>query len=255
MSILIETSDLSHSIPQSPPGPSRAQVGQMFDRIASRYDLLNRLLSGRRDVAWRKRLAKHLPGGGDLELLDLACGTADVLLTLYRECDRISFALGADLARGMLKLGQDKIKNSRALNQAELVQGNSMSLPLADDTFDVVTIAFGIRNFVDLPAALSEIRRVLRPGGKLLILEFSLPTGRIRRTLYLWYFRHVLPWLGGLISGDNSAYRYLNQTVETFPHGEDFAHVLRKAGFTDVSLEPLTGGIATIYDAALGEAI
>ena len=225
--------------PQSPP---RVAVGQMFDRIAHRYDLLNRLLSFGRDVAWRKAMVRHLPEGRELRVLDLATGTADVLLALH-VTERVRFGVGLDLSGGMLQFAQKKT----AGKPLALVQGDGTRLGLREGTFDVVSIAFGIRNVVDVDAGLREMRRMLAPGGRALILEFSLPENRLFRALYLGYFRHVLPRIGGLLSGDSHAYRYLNQTVETFPYGVEFQNLMRAAGFSEVRALPLTMGIATLY--------
>lgn len=218
----------------------------MFDRIAHRYDLLNRLLSFGTDVRWRKRLARALPDGADLRVLDLATGTGDVLLTLARESCHVRSAVGADMSLGMLRLGKEKLAAAN-LGRFWMVRGDATALGVADAQFDAVTIAFGIRNVLDTRAALREMVRVLLPGGRALILEFSLPKNHLVRRGYLLYFRHVLPRLGALISGDAHAYRYLNETVETFPHGEDFCRLMREAGFHNVTAHPLTFGIAAIY--------
>lgn len=229
--------------------PSREGVGQMFDRIAPRYDLLNRLLSVRRDVAWRKRLSRHLPNRDNLHVLDLASGTADVLLSLLRYSRRASRGTGVDLAIEMLRLGQYKIQRAGAAGVLNLAAADAADLPFADESFDVATIAFGIRNFARLDDSLAEIRRVLRPNGRLLILEFSLPRNRFIRWGYLIYFRNILPRLGSIISGDSSAYTYLNRTVETFPYGDELCNLLRRAEFENATHHPLTLGIATIYSA------
>jgi len=220
----------------------------MFDRIAPRYDLLNRLLSFRQDVAWRKRLARLLPDKPALRVLDLATGTGDVLLALYRQSGRVSCGVGIDMAGKMLSIGQRKIGDQRLNRRLSLVRGDAMRIAFQDASFDAVTIAFGIRNVSDVPAALEEMRRVLAPGGRALILEFSLPGNAVFRAAYLFYFRHICPRIGALISGDRYAYRYLNQTVETFPYGEAFCVLMRSARFRSVRAHPLTFGIATIYE-------
>lgn len=220
----------------------------MFDRIAHRYDLLNRLLSMGRDVAWRKRMARHLPDGEALEVLDLATGTADVLLFLERcSSERIAGGVGVDPSMGMLGFGKKKIARRGLGGKHRLVRGDGRALPFRDACFDAVTISFGIRNVADVGAGLREMRRALKPGGRALILEFSLPRNALFRRLYLFYFRHVLPRIGGLISGDFQAYRYLNATVETFPYGEAFLALMREAGFAEARAHPLTLGIATLY--------
>jgi demethylmenaquinone methyltransferase/2-methoxy-6-polyprenyl-1,4-benzoquinol methylase len=236
------------------PAPSKARAWQMFDRIARRYDLLNRLLSLGRDVAWRKRLARHLPDGAALRVLDVATGTADVLLFLHDACGRIGSGVGVDMSSGMLGHGLRKVRRRDETGRFRLVRGDATVLPVRAGSFDAATIAFGIRNVEDVPAGLREMHRALRPGGRALILEFSLPRNRLVRLGYLAYFRHVLPRIGGLVSGDLAAYRYLNATVETFPYGEAFCALMRDAGFMDVRAFPYTLGIATLYVGAKPEA-
>lgn len=228
--------------------PSAVESWKMFDRIASRYDLLNRLLSFRQDVGWRKRMARRLPEGDALHVLDLATGTCDVLLGLYRETGRISKGVGLDMSANMLTLGRDKLERQRVLGPLTLLRADAEEIALRDNTFDAATIAFGIRNVPDVPKALRDIRRTLKPNGRALILEFSLPANRMFRALYLFYFRHVLPAVGGLVSGDRSAYQYLNASVEQFPYGEAFCELLRDAGYRNVAATPLTFGIATLYE-------
>ena len=231
----------------TPVAPSRVNVGSMFDRIAHRYDLLNRLLSFGTDVRWRKRLAAHLPAGANLEVLDLATGTADLLITMQRHCQRVARGTGVDVSFGMLSFGLPKLTALGLADRFRLVRGDAMCLPLPCERYDAVTISFGIRNVLDVPAGLREMCRILKPGGRALVLEFSLPGNALFRAGYLFYFRHVLPRIGALLSGDGHAYRYLNQTVETFPYGEDFCALLRDAGFREVKAFPLTFGIATLY--------
>lgn len=219
----------------------------MFDRIAHRYDLLNRLLSLRQDVAWRKKLARHLPDLSSLYLLDIATGTADVALTLIRHSDKITRALGVDMSEKMLEEGRRKVENSGLSSVLSLETGDATALKQPDNTFDVTTIAFGIRNVMDPLTGLKEMYRVLKPGGRSLILEFSLPGQPVLRALYLFYFRNILPRIGALISGDSYAYNYLNKTVETFPYGDAFCALMTRAGFENVRAWPLTFGIATLY--------
>lgn len=221
----------------------------MFDRIAHRYDLLNHLLSGNRDFAWRRGVAELLPDKDCQTVLDLATGTGDQLLALY-ESGKVKTGIGLDLAEKMLELGRQKISGRGLTPQLELRQGDAEAIPFETGTFDAVTMSFGIRNVIDVEDTLREILRVLVPGGRALILEFSLPCNRLIRKLYLFYLRHVLPVLGGLISGERGAYRYLNQTIESFPSGEDFCSLMLRAGYSRVEFKPLTLGIASIY---LGE--
>ncbi|MBL7646903.1 MAG: bifunctional demethylmenaquinone methyltransferase/2-methoxy-6-polyprenyl-1,4-benzoquinol methylase UbiE [Candidatus Hydrogenedentes bacterium] len=236
-------------MPQSTPTPpSRMQAFKMFDRIAHRYDLLNRLLSMGTDVSWRKRLNRRIPARPGLHVLDLATGTADVLISMHGACAQVKSGVGLDMSGGMLKYGRLKLIKLGLFEKFRLVRGDATCLGLDSEQFDAVTISFGIRNVIDVPAALGEMRRILKPGGRALILEFSLPANRPFRALYLFYFRNILPRIGALISGDSHAYRYLNETVETFPYGEDFCKLMRDAGFEGVSATPLTFGIASLYE-------
>ncbi len=219
----------------------------MFDRIAHRYDLLNRLLSFGTDVRWRKTMNRRIPAGKNLCVLDLATGTADVLIAMERACPNVTSGVGLDMSGGMLKYGQQKLIAMGLDQKYRLVRGDATALGLADAQFDAVTISFGIRNVLDVSEGLREMRRILKPGGRALILEFSLPANRPFRACYLFYFRNILPRLGALISGDSHAYKYLNETVETFPYGEDFCKLMRDAGFEDVTATPLTFGIASLY--------
>ena len=222
-------------------------VGEMFDRISPTYDLLNRLLSLRRDVSWRCRVADLVCSAGATAVLDVATGTGDVALTLARRCPALTRVVGVDIAEAMLAIGRDKVAAARLAPAIDLQAADAVCLPFATGEFDAVTIAFGIRNVADYPAALAEMLRVLRPGGLVAVLEFSLPAGRLVRQAYLTYFRRILPAIGGLVSGSGSAYRYLNRTVEGFPYGERFLHVLRQVGFSRARALPLSFGIATIY--------
>lgn len=226
--------------------PPRQEVWKMFDRIAHRYDLLNRSLSFGQDVAWRRKMRKHLPDREGLHVLDLATGTGDQLIFLAGD-PRVASGEGTDLAEKMLELGRKKIVKAGLQDRFSLQTGDALHVPAADNSADVVTISFGIRNVESVPQALQEMMRVLKPGGRALILEFSLPGNRVMRGLYLFYFRHILPRVGGFISGDSYAYRYLNRTVESFPYGEAFCDWMREAGFESVCFRSLTFGIAAIY--------
>jgi demethylmenaquinone methyltransferase/2-methoxy-6-polyprenyl-1,4-benzoquinol methylase len=231
----------------TPDTPSREGVVHVFDRIAPTYDLLNRLLSFRRDVAWRKALVAALPSEGPLELLDLATGTADVLIAAQRRVPNLSRAVGVDVSEQMLSCGREKLTALGLSETIELQQGDATALAFETGSFDAVTIAFGIRNVIDTRAALAEMWRILKPGGRALILEFSLPRNALVRGVYLLFFRHILPRLGGLISGDRQAYEYLNRTVETYPYGSAFTAILESVGFANCTCRPLTLGIASLY--------
>jgi demethylmenaquinone methyltransferase/2-methoxy-6-polyprenyl-1,4-benzoquinol methylase len=231
----------------SPPAPSRKDIWKMFDRIAPRYDLLNRSLSFGRDIAWRKRMRRHVPSDRPVRVVDLATGTADQILFLLDGDLTIQDARGYDLSEEMLEVGRKKIRERSLEKQVELFTGDAMASPAETASADVVTISFGIRNVLDVSTALTDMKRILVPGGKVLILECSVPENPIIRFGYLLYFRHILPLLGGLVSGDRKAYKYLNETVETFPFGENFCTLMRDAGFENVFAEPMTFGVATLY--------
>jgi demethylmenaquinone methyltransferase/2-methoxy-6-polyprenyl-1,4-benzoquinol methylase len=227
--------------------PSRKEVWKMFDRIAHRYDLLNRLLSAGQDVIWRKKVGKFLPQKETLHVLDVATGTADLLIYMRETNPAVQSGVGIDMAEQMLAIGREKLTKKGIEKQFTLRTGNAEAIPFSDNQFDAATISFGIRNVTDVPKALREMQRVLKKGGRALILEFSLPENKLLRSLYLFYFRNILPKIGGLISGDFYAYKYLNNTVETFPYGKDFCKLMSDAGFKNVQMHPLTFGIATIY--------
>lgn len=216
-----------------------------FDEIAHRYDLLNRLLSFRIDQLWRKKLVRKLPKGEAYHVLDVATGTADLaLMAARRKGCRVT---GCDVAEKMMDIGRKKAARKKLDQKVTLVSGAAENLPFAPNTFDAAMVAFGVRNFNDLEKGLAEMNRVLKPGGKILVLEFSIPQNRIFKTFYLFYFLKVLPFLGGFISGNRKAYAYLPESVLKFPQGEEFLGLLQKAGFTDTHYKNLTLGIATLY--------
>jgi demethylmenaquinone methyltransferase/2-methoxy-6-polyprenyl-1,4-benzoquinol methylase len=220
-------------------------VSRMFDQISPTYDRANRLLSFGQDIRWRKKLSETAPFECK-NILDVATGTADLLLTLISDRPE-SVGVGVDLSKKMLALGQNKVSKLDLDHRVKLQVADASSLPFADRSFDLITIAFGIRNVEKSEAALKEMVRVLKPGGQALILEFSLPKNPLIKWPYLLYFRHVLPFLGGVISKQPQAYRYLNQTVEAFPAVLDFSNRLQDCGFSEVSAHALTFGVAHIY--------
>jgi len=228
---------------------TRKNVWVMFDRIAHRYDILNRLLSFRQDVVWRNKLARYLPEGNNLVILDVATGTGDVLISLLKKSpkSKISKSIGIDMAEKMLDFGRQKLRKLKLDDRIELHQGNATDIQFNENTFDAATISFGIRNVNDLDLGIQNMYRVLKPNGRVLILEFSLPKNNVLKNLYLFYFRKVLPFIGGVISGDSYAYNYLNQSVESFPYGDDFCEILKRNGFKNVKYHVLTFGIASIY--------
>lgn len=224
----------------------KARVIQgMFSAIAPTYDLLNRVLSFGVDASWRQALVSHLPKGR-IRVLDLACGTGDVSIAAAhrREQARV---FGADFSLGMLRGAPPKLARQRLTRRVSLQNASAEDLPYRDGVFDAVTIAFGIRNVVRRDRALAEMHRVLRPGGRALILDFSLPPQPLVRALYGFYFHRVLPFLGGLVSGNFAAYRYLPQSVAGFPPRAEFAAMLAEAGFSQVRHEDFTLGVATLY--------
>lgn len=230
--------------------PSKKKSWQMFNRIAKTYDSVNLVLSFGLDTSWRKKVGQMLPQKPNVRLLDLATGTADQVLSLVRRHKtQIDHAVGMDLSDGMLDIGRQKVSAEQLSDVITLQNGDAVNIPSEAGSFDAVTISFGIRNVPDVPKSLKEMHRVLSDGGKALILEFSMPSNALIRWGHLFYLRHVLPFVGGLISGDREAYEYLNTSIEAFPYGEDFCDLLRTAGFSQVQAHPVTFGIATIYEA------
>lgn len=228
-----------------PGRPEQAAVRSMFDRIAPRYDLLNRVLSAGTDVRWRRAAVDllELPPAG--RVLDLCTGTADLLIEALGR-DDAARGVGVDLSSGMLERGARKLRDQRLDVRAGLLGGDAERLPLRDDRFDGALVAFGIRNVSDRPRALREARRVLKRGGRLVVLEFSMPRG-ILGAAYRLYFGRVLPLVGRVVSGDASAYTYLPASVAVFPEPPAFGALMEDAGFRDVRWRPLTAGIAHLY--------
>lgn len=220
---------------------------EIFNRIAKSYDSVNRILSFGLDIGWRKKVNTLLPQRSNLRLLDLATGTADQVIMLCDLNNNIESAVGMDLSDEMLDIGREKV--TRFNGRIHLENGDAVKLPIEDAQYDAVTISFGIRNVPDVPASMKEMYRVLKNDSKALILEFSLPKNPIIRFGHLFYLRWVLPVVGGLISGDYEAYKYLNTSIEAFPYGDEFCNLLRDAGFETVTAHPVTFGIATIYEA------
>jgi demethylmenaquinone methyltransferase / 2-methoxy-6-polyprenyl-1,4-benzoquinol methylase len=219
-------------------------VFQIFDKIAPTYDRVNRILSGGIDLYWRRKMASLLPEAEKIHLLDLATGTGDQLLSLLKNSSRIEQAVGIDLAEEMLKIGRKKLK---AFGQAALKMASATAIPYEENMFDCATMSFGIRNVDNVTQCLKEIYRVLRPQGRALILEFSLPTHQWIQKPYLLYLNKLLPRIGKLLSAHSEAYTYLARTIQEFPQAEAFCKLMREAGFSTVKAYPLTFGIVTIY--------
>lgn len=220
----------------------------MFDAIAERYDFLNHLLSAGLDKRWRKRAIEALRLTGRETVLDVCTGTADLALEAISAQRRARRVVGVDFSGAMLKIAGTKIRDAVPRGSAiGLIRGDAMRIPLRDATVDGATIGFGIRNVEQPAVACREIARVLRPGGALVILEFSLPQSPALRNLYLWYFRRVLPLVGRLISKHPSAYTYLPASVEAFPSPGEFVQQLRDTGFGTVNAVPLTFGVVYMF--------
>ena len=224
---------------------SGAKVRGMFAEIAPRYDLVNRMLSGGIDVWWRHVTVRRAPPPPTGAILDVCTGTGDLALAYAARSGPGVRIVASDFCRPMLDRGVEKARKSGA--RVEWVEADAQALPFPDAAFDLVTVAFGLRNIADTSRGLAEMARVMVPGGRLAILEFSLPRNAAIRAGYLWYFRRVLPVLGNTVARNRSdAYTYLNQSVEEFPSGERLAGLVRDAGFADVTMIPLTFGIATL---------
>ena len=224
----------------------------MFDAIAARYDLLNHLLSGGIDRRWRKRAIQALSLTGRERVLDLCAGTADLAIAAIQAQPPAARVVGVDFAPAMLRVGQEKIGVGQLVDRIALVRGDATRIPLATGAVDAITIGFGVRNVENIAALCDEMRRVLAPGGRIAILEFAIPTTPGVRTLYLWYFNHVLPLIGRLISRHTAAYGYLPASVGTFALPHEFVTILRQHGFIDVSTARLTFGIVFLYTGRRG---
>lgn len=221
-------------------------IREMFDSIAPRYDLLNRLLSLGIDRNWRRFAVKQIRFADGGRILDVATGTADVALEIAAATPASVTITGVDFSPQMVELGRDKVKRSRYAERISLEVAPCEAIPFAENSFDSATIAFGIRNVVDRSCGLKEILRILKPGGKIVILEFSNPQSKIFKALYNFYFLKILPLVGGLIS-NFSAYKYLPDSVLEFPSQDEFKKIMAGVGFKDVGHTDLTFGIATVY--------
>ncbi|TNF49795.1 bifunctional demethylmenaquinone methyltransferase/2-methoxy-6-polyprenyl-1,4-benzoquinol methylase UbiE [bacterium] len=231
-----------------PKAPSQGSptIRKMFSGIAGRYDLLNRLLSFGVDTRWRKELAEEVHVSGGAPVLDIATGTGDVALTLERSLSDDQKIVGADFAIPMLHLASKKIHH-KGVEQILLCAGDALALPFRDASFGAVTIAFGLRNLPDRAAGLKEIQRMLVPGGRVTILEFSRMEHKLLGPPFQFYFHYVLPILGGIISGSYGAYRYLPSSVDDFPDPNELGREMSEAGFVNVRYRPLTSGIACLH--------
>lgn len=225
----------------------KQQIAQMFDNISPGYDKLNRVISFGTDVAWRKKVVALVNERKAKNILDIATGTGDLAIMLAEIPH--SKIIGLDISAGMLDIGRQKIIAKTLNNQITMQLGDSENMTFADQTFDAVTVSFGIRNFENLEQGLSEILRVLRPGGQFVILETSVPDNFIYRKGYQLYSKFILPAIGRIFSKDTYAYNYLGKSAAQFPYGSTLQNILTRIGFTDVHYKPQTFGVATIYSA------
>ena len=225
----------------------------MFDAIAGRYDLLNTVLSGGLDRYWRRRAIATLQLTGSERLLDVCTGTADVAIGAAR--GGAARVVGVDFSGAMLTHGLEKVRRSALGPRVSLVRGDAMSLPVASSSVDAAAIAFGIRNVQQPEMACQELLRVLRPGGRIAILEFGTPSSRLFGPIYQWYSRHVLPRIGRAVSRHDAAYTYLPESIGAFPYGDDFARILTVAGFSQAEARPFMFGAVYLYSATKGSSV
>jgi len=223
----------------------KTQVAQMFNSIAGKYDFLNHFLSAGVDIYWRKKAIGLLKKSAPKQILDIATGTGDFAIeALNVNPDKIT---GIDISEGMLAVGREKLTKKGLSEKIELLSGDSENLQFEANKFDAVTAAFGVRNFENLEKGLSEMNRVLKPGGRVVILEFSKPTAFPMKQAYNFYFKNILPVFGKMISKDQAAYTYLPESVQAFPDGKAFLNILEKVGFKNTQWQSLTFGICSIY--------
>lgn len=221
------------------------QVEEMFDSISPKYDFLNRFLSLGIDRGWRKKCRRMLEASHPQNILDVATGTGDLAIELTKLNPK--HIEGVDISEGMLSVGEKKIRKLKLNEIITLKKADAENLPFADNIFDAVSVSFGVRNFENLESGIRGMQRVLKPGGTLLVLEFSKPKKFPFKQIYFFYFKKLLPVFGKLFSGNSRAYTYLPESVNNFPDGNDFASILTKCGLEEIKIRPLTFGICTIY--------
>lgn len=226
----------------------KEQVAQMFNTISGKYDGLNRVISFGIDVKWRKKVLKLVTNTNPNNVLDIATGTGDLAILMTKTGAKE--IVGLDISEGMLEVGRKKIAERKLDNKIKMVLGDSENIPFEDNSFDAITVAFGVRNFENLEKGLAEILRVLKPGGIFVILETSVPVKFPYKQGYSFYTKYILPLIGKIFSKDKSAYAYLCESASVFPHGEMLNNILRKIGFIEVKNMPQTFGVATIYTAS-----
>lgn len=239
------------AIESSPVDKSGARIRQMFGEISGRYDLMNHVLSGGVDYYWRYRTVRIVSPKGSDPILDVCTGTGDLALSYWRRGGRKIPVVGSDFTHSMLTIAREKFGKQSAKSDAaevEFLEADTQQLPFADDQFQIVSVAFGLRNVADTRAGLKEMLRVCRPGGQVAVLEFSTPTNSLIRGFYLWYFKNILPLIGQLFAKNRqSAYNYLPESVSQFPQGGALAEIMKGCGLERVTWHPLTFGIATLY--------
>ncbi|MBD0825257.1 bifunctional demethylmenaquinone methyltransferase/2-methoxy-6-polyprenyl-1,4-benzoquinol methylase UbiE [Aestuariibaculum marinum] len=223
----------------------KEQVTQMFDTISGDYDGLNRVISFGIDIKWRNKVVKMVKETNPDTILDIATGTGDLAINLSET--NATKIVGLDISSGMLEIGKEKVKKKGLDNRIEMILGDSENMPFEDNTFDAITVSFGVRNFETLENGLKDILRVLKPGGTFVILETSIPTKTPYKQGYNFYSKNILPLIGKIFSKDRSAYKYLSESASAFPYGEALNNILRKVGFINVEDYPQTFGVATIY--------
>lgn len=227
---------------------SETRIRRMFGEISGRYDLLNRVLSGGIDTAWRRKTVRSVPPNGTDPILDTCTGTGDLALAYWKAGRGKTPVIGTDFTHEMLEIAREK-SSRKSIDGITYLEADSQNLPFQDNVFQIVSVAFGLRNVTDTMQGLREMVRVCRPDGRVVILEFSQPKRSLIRGPYLWYSKHVLPRIGQLFAPNRqNAYNYLPDSVAEFPHGKELAGMMESAGLIDVRIQPLTFGIATLYD-------
>lgn len=226
----------------------KEQVEEMFDNISSKYDFLNHLLSANIDKLWRKKAIQKLKVFNPESILDIATGTGDFAISAAKIPG--TTITGIDISEGMLRVGKEKIQKKKLSERIKFIKADSEKLPFQDNSFDAAIVGFGVRNFESLETGLAEIKRVIKPDGTFIILEFSKPRKKLFKGIYYFYFKRILPVLGKAVSKDNRAYTYLPESVNEFPDGERFIKILQDIGYVDTKVFPQTFGIATIYQAS-----
>ena len=224
----------------------KEQVAEMFDRIAGKYDAMNHFLSARTDISWRKKAIRKLKKYNPKQILDIATGTGDMAILAYRIL-RPEKIIGIDISDQMLEIGKKKIDKEQLVDNIQLQHGDSETINFGENTFDAVMVAFGVRNFENLDKGLAEMLRVLKPGGRLLILEFSKPRHKLVKRLYNWYMNIVAPEVASWFKQNKEAYLYLCESADAFPDRQYFIDILNKAGYSDTQCKPLSLGICCIY--------